>query len=144
MRSGGSTPSHDEAGMRSGPPLWPDRVMGCDSLGRSRREAYAATLNASAATRAAPLERLMPMKLKAIGRAWNAVLCSVILVGAGAVLVTPVANAVAGINWSSVWTHQLQPRADKRYFTKAQATKKFAPNPKVIRGAYFSQITAAD
>jgi hypothetical protein len=83
------------------------------------------------------------MKRTAIGRGWVAVLCSVILVGAGAVLATPVANAVSGINWSSAWTHQIQPRADQRYYTKAQATKRFAPKPKVIRGAYISQITVA-
>jgi hypothetical protein len=83
------------------------------------------------------------MKSKAIARGWTALLCSVILVGAGAVLVTPMANAVAGINWASVWKHQLQPRADQRYFTKAQATRRFAPMPKVIRGTFMSQVTAA-
>lgn len=83
------------------------------------------------------------MKLKSIGRGWVAVACSVILVGAGAVLVTPAANAVAAINWGSVWKNQLQPRADQRYFTKAQATRRFAPMPRVIRGAYIAQTTAA-
>ena len=84
------------------------------------------------------------MKLKSIARGWVVVLCSVILVGAGVVMVTPVANAVGAINWGSVWKHQLQPRADQRYFTKAQATERFAPKPRVIRGTYIAQTTAAD
>jgi hypothetical protein len=82
------------------------------------------------------------MKWKGLTRGWTAVLCSFVLIGAGAVLVTPAANALSSINWGSVWKHQLQPRADKRYYTKSQATKKFAPAPKVIRGA-FSILAAA-
>ena len=76
------------------------------------------------------------MKLKGLARGWTAVLCSIVLVGAGAVLVTPVANAVSGINWGHIWKTQIKPRADKRYYTKAQAKKKFAPYPKLIRGTY--------
>jgi len=84
------------------------------------------------------------MKHKSVIRGWIAASCSVILLGAGAVLVAPVtANALAGINWSSVWKHQLQPKADKRYYTKATANKTFAPIPHVIRGAYLSQVTVA-
>jgi hypothetical protein len=76
------------------------------------------------------------MKWKGLTRGWTAILCSFVLIGAGAVLVTPAANALSSINWGSIWKHQLQPRADKRYYTKAQAKKTFAPAPKVIRGAF--------
>lgn len=74
---------------------------------------------------------------KRILRASVAAFCSLALLGAGAVLVAPVAaNALAGINWSSAFKHQIQPRADKRYYTKSQATKKFAAFPKLIRGTF--------
>jgi hypothetical protein len=70
-------------------------------------------------------------------RAWIAAVCSVVLMGAGAVLVAPVAaNALAGINWGSAFKHEIQPRADKRYYTKKQATKIFAAHPTLIRGTF--------
>jgi len=77
-------------------------------------------------------------------RGWMAALCAVVLVGAGAVLVTPAAQALSGVNWGSVWKHKLQPRADKRYFTKKQATKKFAAKPKVVRGTFALIDSAAN
>ncbi len=64
-----------------------------------------------------------------------AVVCSVGLVAAGATLVSP-ASAKTSINWGRIWKTQLQPHADARYYTKAQARKLFAPYPKVIRGTF--------
>lgn len=71
-----------------------------------------------------------------------AALCATALVVGGAAAVLPAASAKAGINWGQIWKTQLQPRADKRYYkkkqvyTKAQATARFAPFPKVIRGTF--------
>lgn len=73
---------------------------------------------------------------KKLGRGWVAVLCSLALLGAGAVLVPPAASALSGINWSKAWKHEIKPRADKRYYTKSQAKKKFAPYPKTVRGTW--------
>ncbi len=74
---------------------------------------------------------------KKLGRGWLAILCSIVLLGAGAVIVTPAANALSGgINWSKVFKHQIKPRADKRYYTKKVANKKFAPTPQQIRGTF--------
>ena len=56
---------------------------------------------------------------KKLGRGWVAVLCSLALLGTGAVMVPPAASALSGINWSKAWKHEIQPRADKRYYTKA-------------------------
>lgn len=68
--------------------------------------------------------------------AWLAVLCSIVLVAGAAALVSTPAEARAVLNWGHIWKTQLQPRADQRYYTKQQATKLFAPKPKVIRGTY--------
>lgn len=77
------------------------------------------------------------MTAKRVLRGSIAAACSVILVGAGAVLVAPVAaNALSGINWKSAFKHEIQPRADKRYYTKAAARKRLAPQPKEIRGSF--------
>ena len=73
---------------------------------------------------------------KKLGRDWVAILCSIVLLGAGAVIVTPAANALSGIHWGQVWKHQIKPRADKRYYTKAKARKQFAPYPKTFRGTW--------
>lgn len=83
------------------------------------------------------------MKWQRLARGWIAVLCSIVLMGAGAALVTPAANALGSINWGSAWKHEVKPRADKVYVSKQQAAKKYAPMPKVIRGTYISQMTAA-
>lgn len=76
------------------------------------------------------------MKPPSFGKVSVAALCSIVLLCAGAVLVTPVANAVGSINWGSAWKHEIKPRADKVYVSKQQAAKQFAPMPKVIRGTF--------
>lgn len=81
---------------------------------------------------------------KKLGRGWLAVLCSIALLGTGAVMVTPAANALSGINWSNAWKHEIQPRADQRYLTKKAAKKKFAPKPKTLRGQFIVDGVAAN
>jgi hypothetical protein len=70
-----------------------------------------------------------------IRRGSVAVAYSVSLIVAGGLLVPPAAAAL-GIDWGSAWQHEIKPRADQRYYTKAQAQKLFATAPKVLRGTY--------
>jgi hypothetical protein len=77
------------------------------------------------------------MKTNRIGAAWVAVLCSIVLVAAAAALVSSPASAKASINWGHIWKTQLQPRADKRYYTKKKARAKFAT--KSMLGNYYSK-----
>ena len=53
-----------------------------------------------------------------------------VLVGGGLMAVTPagaeVSNAVA-TNWKKIWKKNLKPLADKRYYTKARATRSTPP-----------------
>jgi hypothetical protein len=74
-------------------------------------------------------------------RGWVVVLCAVALMGAGAVLVGP-ATAVTGISWQHVWRHQIEPRADHRYYTKAKADHRYAFKPRVLRGDFELQGAA--
>jgi hypothetical protein len=64
-----------------------------------------------------------------------AVAYSLTLVVAGGLLVPPAAGAL-GIDWGAAWKHEIQPRADQRYYTKSQVQKKFAQTPRVLRGTY--------
>jgi hypothetical protein len=77
------------------------------------------------------------MKTKRMGAAWVAVLCSIVLVAGAAALVSSPASAKASINWGHIWKTQLQPRADKRYYTKKKARAKFAT--KSMLGNYYSK-----
>ncbi len=79
----------------------------------------------------------MPLFVKG----WTALLCSVALLGAGAVLVRPAA-ATVGIDWGRVWRNRLEPRADTRYYTRARADHRFAPKPRVLRGDFALQGAA--
>jgi hypothetical protein len=72
-----------------------------------------------------------------------AVAYSLSLLVAGGLLVPP-AGAALGIDWGSAWKQQIKPRADQRYYTKAQAQKRFAPAPKVLRGTYGVEGYAPD
>jgi hypothetical protein len=75
------------------------------------------------------------MSSNRIARTSVAVAYSLSLLVTGALLLPPAAAAI-GIDWGSAWKHEIKPRADQRYYTKAQAQKRFAPALKVLRGAY--------
>jgi hypothetical protein len=64
------------------------------------------------------------------------------LVVLGVLLATP-AGAAVGIDWSSVWRHHIEPRADARYVTRHQADHRFAPKPRVLRGDFVLEGEAA-
>jgi hypothetical protein len=52
-----------------------------------------------------------------------------VLVGGGLLAVTPAGAEVAQLaatNWKKIWKQELQPQADKRYYKKSKADKKFA------------------
>ncbi|WP_248582338.1 hypothetical protein [Nocardioides sp. InS609-2] len=66
-------------------------------------------------------------------RAALGVVACLAIVLAGVAMVTPAgaslthdAQAVAKHNWSKIWRQKLQPKADQRYWTKAQADSKYA------------------
>jgi hypothetical protein len=80
------------------------------------------------------------MKTNRMGAAWVAVLCSIVLVAGAAALVSSPASAKASINWGHIWKTQLQPRADKRYYTKKKARAKFAT--KSMLGNYYSKTVS--
>ncbi len=52
-----------------------------------------------------------------------------VLIGGGLMAVTPAGAEVAQMaatNWKKIWKQELQPQADKRYYKKKNADKKFA------------------
>ncbi|WP_162599833.1 hypothetical protein [Nocardioides solisilvae] len=70
---------------------------------------------------------------KAPSRTASAVVACLAVVLAGLVALTPAGaslqdqvGAAAQQNWSKVWRQKIRPRADRRYYTKAQAKDRFA------------------
>ncbi len=77
-------------------------------------------------------------------RRWSLVVAAIVasLTFGGLVTLTTPAGAALATNWGKIWKTKLQPKADKRYYKKTQANKKFAPKPGLIRGTYFAGGTS--
>jgi hypothetical protein len=72
------------------------------------------------------------------GQRWSLMIgavCAALVLGATVAVTTP-AGAQLATNWNQIFAKQIKPRADKVYYKKSLADKKFAPKPKVIRGTY--------
>lgn len=66
---------------------------------------------------------------------WLALLLAGV-VGLGGLSIVSPSIAAAPLNWAKIWKKQLRPKADKRYYQKAQADARFAAKDRVIRGVY--------
>lgn len=62
------------------------------------------------------------------------------LIGGVTAVVTP-AGAALATDWAKIFKQEIKPRADRRYVTKANAAKAYAPRLRVIRGTF---VVAAD
>jgi hypothetical protein len=78
-------------------------------------------------TSATPVERIV-MSSRRTSRQLLIVTLVGVLVGGGLMVLTPagaeVSSAVA-TNWKKIWKQELQPQADKRYYTKNKSDKRY-------------------
>lgn len=69
---------------------------------------------------------------------WSVVSVALILglcLGGLATVVSP-AQAAKAFNWSRIWKREIKPRADVRYYPRAQANRTFMPRAELLRGTF--------